>query len=71
MNSPQRLEHHLTDKGYVPVYTTGVVEQPWATYSATDHAVWAQLFARQREVLQGRASREFLRAQAAMGMNPD
>ena len=71
MNSPQRLEHHLTDKGYVPVYATGVVDQPWATYSATDHAVWAQLFARQRELLVGRASSEFLRAQAAMGMAPD
>ena len=71
MNSPQRLEHQLTDKGYVPVYATGVVEQPWSNYSGTDHAVWAQLFARQRELLVGRASHEFLRAQAAMGMTPD
>jgi phenylalanine-4-hydroxylase len=70
MNSPQRIEHQLTDKGYVPVYATGVVEQPWGNYSATDHAVWAQLFARQRELLVGRASTEFLRAQAAMGMAP-
>ena len=26
--TPQRVEHQLTDKGYVPVYTTAVVEQP-------------------------------------------
>lgn len=68
---PQRVEHQLTDKGYVPVYTTAVIEQPWSSYSQTDHDVWATLFARQREVLKGRASDEFLRTQAAMGMTPD
>jgi phenylalanine-4-hydroxylase len=71
LNTPNRVEHQLTDKGYVPVYTTAVVEQPWATYSSTDHEVWATLFKRQREVLVGRASDEFLRTQAAMGMTPD
>ena len=69
--SPQRVEHQLTDKGYVPVYTTAVVEQPWANYSETDHATWATLFERQQQVLQGRASDEFLRNQRAMGMTPD
>ncbi|AWV05762.1 phenylalanine 4-monooxygenase [Marilutibacter maris] len=69
--TPKRVEHQLTDKGYVPVYTTSVVEQPWADYSATDHEVWATLFERQREVLVGRASDEFLSCQQAMGMSPD
>ena len=71
LNTPNRVEHQLTDKGYVPVYTTAVIEQPWATYSSTDHEVWATLFKRQREVLVGRASDEFLRTQGAMGMTPD
>ena len=70
-NQPKRVEHQQTDKGYVPVYTTDVVEQPWAGYSTTDHAVWATLFKRQREILVGRASDEFLVAQDAMGMTPD
>lgn len=69
--TPQRIEHQLTDKGYVPVYTTAVVEQPWDSYSATDHEVWATLFRRQRELLPGRACREFLEAQDAMGMSAD
>lgn len=69
--TPQRVEHQLTDKGYVPVYTTAVVEQPWATYTGTDHQVWATLFERQQQVLVGRASDEFLRNQRAMGMNPE
>jgi phenylalanine-4-hydroxylase len=69
--APVRVEHQLTDKGYVPVYTTAVIEQPWSTYTTTDHEVWATLFARQREVLVGRASDEFLRTQEAMGMSPD
>lgn len=69
--TPQRVEHQLTDKGYVPVYTTAVVEQPWAAYSSQDHAVWAQLFERQQQVLIGRASDEFITAQRAMKMTPD
>lgn len=67
----QRVEHQMTDKGYVPVYTTAVVEQPWDDYTETDHRVWATLFERQQALLQGRASAEFLRAQQAMGMTAD
>jgi len=70
MNSPQRLEHQMTDKGFVPIYATGVVEQPWSSYSDADHETWATLFARQRDLLQGRASTAFLQAQDAMGMSP-
>lgn len=67
--TPQRVEHQMTDKGYVPVYTTAVVEQPWSSYSTTDHQVWATLFQRQQQLLVGRASSEFLRTQQAMGMS--
>lgn len=66
---PQRLEHQATDKGYVPIYATGVVEQPWHDYSDTDHAVWSELYARQREVLRGRACEQFLAAMAALQMD--
>jgi phenylalanine-4-hydroxylase len=60
MSDPRRVEHQQTDRGYVPVYTTSVVEQPWASYSPRDHATWAALYRRQREILPGRACREFL-----------
>jgi phenylalanine-4-hydroxylase len=69
--TPRRVENLHTDKGKVPVYATGIVEQPWDDYSADDHATWATLYARQREVLVGRASDEFIEAQDAMGMTPD
>ena len=69
--TPARVDHHLTDKGYVPVYTTAVVDQQWERYTATDHEVWATLYARQQELLVGRASDEFLTAQRAMGMSAD
>ena len=69
MGQPQRLEASMTDKGYVPVYATGVVEQPWDDYSDVDHQVWTDLYRRQREILPGRACREFLEAQDAMGMS--
>ena len=70
-NTPRRVENLQTDKGRVPVYATGIVEQPWDAYSADDHATWATLYARQRELLVGRACDEFLQAQDAMGMTPD
>jgi phenylalanine-4-hydroxylase len=70
MAQPQRVEHQQSDRGVIPVYATGVVEQPWSNYSNVDHEVWAMLFARQREILPGRASRAFLEAQDGMGMTP-
>jgi phenylalanine-4-hydroxylase len=70
VSQPQRIEHQMTDKGAVPVYTTAVVDQP-DTYPAEDHATWGTLFRRQRELLQGRACREFLETQDAMGMTED
>jgi phenylalanine-4-hydroxylase len=71
MNQPRRVENLQTDKGKVPVYATGIVEQPWDEYSATDHDVWRRLCQRQREVLVGRACDEFLQAQDTMGMTPN
>lgn len=71
MNTPRRIEHQLTDKGYVPTYTTAVVEQPWAQYSATEHDTWSRLFRRQREVLPERACEAFLDNLRALGMNPE
>lgn len=70
-SEPRRVEHQQTDKGYVPVYTTAVVDQPWDSYSAQDHATWATLFRRQRELLKGRASAEFIANQERFHMTPD
>lgn len=69
--TPRRVENLHTDKGKVPVYATGIVEQPWDDYAAEDHATWTTLYARQHEVLAGRACDAFLEAQRAMGMTPD
>jgi phenylalanine-4-hydroxylase len=70
-STPNRVESQLTDKGYIPVYTTNVVEQPWSSYSADEHAIWATLFDRQQKLLVGRASETFLRNQQAVGMSRD
>ena len=69
--TPRRVEHQQTDRGYVPIYTTATVEQPWADYTHVEHDVWATLFRRQREVLKGRACNEFLENQERFGMSPD
>ena len=67
-STPRKVEHQQTDRGYVPVYATGVVEQPWADYSQTDHEVWNTLYRRQRELLKGRACQEFLDGIERFGM---
>ena len=67
---PRRLESVQTERGSIPVYATGTVEQPWAQYIATDHMVWQQLYARQQQLLVGRACDAFLHAQARMRMSP-
>ena len=70
-SAAQKVEHQLTDKGYVPVYTTRVIEQPWDSYTAEDHRTWATLFQRQRELLVGRAAQEFIDNQQRFGMSAD
>ncbi|MCB1608401.1 MAG: phenylalanine 4-monooxygenase [Xanthomonadales bacterium] len=70
-STPNRVEHQMTDKGYVPVYTTAVVEQPWESYSAEDHRTWATLFERQMALLQGRACDEFFEGLNALNMSAD
>ena len=69
--TPRRLENIQTDRGSVPVYATGTVEQPWDSYTEADHAVWRQLYARQQALLPGRACDAFLQAQARMRMPSD
>ena len=66
--APRKVEHQQTDRGYIPVYATGVVEQPWDSYTATDHEVWDTLFKRQRELLPGRACKEFVEGVERFGM---
>ena len=68
MDTPRKVEHQQTDRGYVPVYATGVVEQPWSSYSRTDHEVWDTLFKRQREMLPGRACKEFMAGVERFGL---
>jgi phenylalanine-4-hydroxylase len=67
--TPRRVEHKQTDRGYVPVYTTAVVDQPWDKYSSVDHETWAALFRRQSALLPQRACGEFLDNVARFGMS--
>ncbi|TAL74334.1 MAG: phenylalanine 4-monooxygenase [Rhodanobacter sp.] len=66
--TPRKIESQHTDRGTIPVYATGVVEQPWESYSRTDHDVWNALYKRQRALLPGRACDEFLDGVARLGL---
>lgn len=68
---PRRVENVQTDRGSIPVYATGTIEQPWDSYSTTDHDVWHRLYLRQRSILPARACDAFLHAQDGMRMTPD
>ena len=37
--APRRVENVQTDRGSLPVYATGTVEQPWDSYTESDHDV--------------------------------
>jgi len=71
MSTPRRVEHQQTDRGYVPVYTTAVIDQPWSSYSPEDHRTWATLFKRQSELLPKRACSEFLENIERFGMSEE
>jgi phenylalanine-4-hydroxylase len=43
------------------------VEQRWSEYSEADHAIWAQLYARQIELIERYAAPEFLQGVHALG----
>lgn len=66
--APRKVEHQQTDRGCIPVYATGVVEQPWDSYTRSDHDVWDTLYKRQRELLPGRANKEFLAGVERFGL---
>ena len=68
MQTPRRVEHQQTDRGYVPVYASGVVDQPWDSYSASDHEVWNILYERQSALLPGYACPEFLEGLERFGL---
>jgi phenylalanine-4-hydroxylase len=45
------------------------LEQPYAHYSQADHAVWQQLYARQAELLRGRACEAFMQGLARLDLS--
>ena len=48
-----------------------VIEQDWAAYSDSEHAVWRTLFARQQVLLEGRAVPEFTENIGRLGLVAD
>ena len=50
--------HDAPPPGAAPDWT---IRQDWDAFSADDHAMWDRLFARQSEMLPGRAADAFLR----------
>lgn len=59
MQAPSQSHIHTTlPKGARPDWT---IDQNWDQFTAAEHAIWDTLFARQAQMLPGRASEAFLR----------
>ena len=56
----------IESQSYGPDY---VIEQRWEAYTAEEHAVWRTLYARQIEVLDGRAADEFYEGLTRLNLN--
>ena len=67
----KRITYLQTDRGELPMYAQGIVEQDWDSYTDTDHAVWKQLFERQSALLPGRACNEFMAGLEDLKLGPD
>jgi phenylalanine-4-hydroxylase len=65
-----RVQYQQSDRGEVPVYATGVVQQDWDSYTAQDHEVWRTLYRRQRDLLPGLACEEFLKGLQDLNIGP-
>jgi phenylalanine-4-hydroxylase len=52
---------HIHDKPPEGAAADWTIPQDWEAFSAADHAMWDRLFARQSEMLPGRAAEAFLR----------
>ncbi len=48
-----------------------VIEQDWASYGEDEHETWRILFARQQDILRGRAAPEFLEGLKGLGIAAD
>jgi phenylalanine-4-hydroxylase len=63
----RRVEHQHGERGIIPVYATGTVEQPRA-YDEADHRTWRTLYARQLDVLRRRAVPELFDGLSTLGI---
>ncbi len=68
---PRRVEHKMGDKGLIPLYATGTVEQPYDDYTSVDHQVWGRLYRRQIEVLARRMVPEHALGLTALEIGAD
>src|SRR3954462_15291604 len=64
---------HTDDPRCVPIKLAGPMpvgaECPYPNYSADEHAVWRELFARQEKLLPGRAADEYLTGLAELNLD--
>jgi phenylalanine-4-hydroxylase len=68
MGAARKVTHQVTDKGTLPVYATGTVEQPWDSYTSEDHETWRHLYARQLGVLEDRVVPDLFRGLRDLGI---
>lgn len=69
MTDAERVTGNPTGFGNPDNYMTYIVDQGWDKYSIEEHDVWRTLYNRQREIVKGRACREYLEGLDALGID--
>ena len=69
MSKPERVTGNPTGFGNPDNFMTYIVNQGWDNYTTAEHDVWRSLFNRQREIIKGRACREFLEGLEALNID--
>ena len=69
MTDAERVTGNPTGYGNPDNYMTYIVDQGWDKYTTEEHDVWRTLYNRQREIVKGRACREYLEGLDALGID--
>ncbi|MBV8656450.1 MAG: phenylalanine 4-monooxygenase [Burkholderiales bacterium] len=68
---PEKVKHGLAAGDTAPPSPDWTIDQGWANYTASEHAVWKTLYERQSKLLPGRACDAYVEGMRNLPMGPE